>query len=384
MKYLVIIFSVLYLAACQSGTLLNSEADILDVVLPPQMLTGNPLITNNEIRVPSFAITDIQKEEFEQQLLTLEPQFVLSEGAHIQPVDSVRDFRNPQQFTVVSQDGKWTKTYTFSFFSAVFDLNHFSFSNYEIAETSNSKKYTVFYEVSNDVKFYIWSSGNAGFAIMTPEDASPDVYPTFATVNGKEGSAAELVTRSTGSLGASVGMPIAAGNLFLGDFELAKAMSAPLEATQFGVLSLQNKPEKITLWCKYKPGPQYVDKNGNILPQEDKPNIYAVLYEAKLDANQKPIKLNGTNVLTDNAIICSAVLSDEQAEYIKVNNIDTDNYKYIEIPFTDKAVAFDPAKQAAGKYFFTIVFSSGINGDLFEGAIGSTLMVDEVELFFEN
>ena len=384
MKHLVIIFSTLCLIACERGTLLNSEADILDVVLPQEMLTGKPIITNNEVRVPSFAITETQKEQFIEQLLTLNPQFVLTEGAHIEQVDSVRDFSKPQKYTVVSQDGKWKKTYTFSFFTAIFNLNFFDFSHYESTEASNGKQYTVFYEVTNDETFYIWSSGNAGFAITAPQNAPTDSYPTFATSEGKVGSACKLVTRSTGDLGASVKMPIAAGNLFLGDFEVSKAMSQPLEATQFGILTTQDKPVKIGLYCKYKAGPTFINKDKEVLPKVDKPNIYAVLYEPKMDENQKPIKLNGANVLTDNSIICKAVLSEQQANDIKVNNINTDNYKYIEIPFVDGDVAFDPTKQAAGKYFFTIVFSSSIGGDLFEGAIESTLCVDEVQIFFDN
>jgi hypothetical protein len=199
-------------------------------------------------------------------------------------------------------------------------------------------------------------------------------------LHGKIGSGAQLVTRSTGSLGEMMGMPFAAGNLFLGNFELSKATSKPLEATQFGVLTTMNKPEKIGLWCKYHAGDVYKNRDGNVLQMQDKPNIYAVLYEAKIDSENMPIKLNGTNVQSDNSIICIAVLSPLLADYIKVNNIETDDYKYIEIPFEDR-LPFDPAKQQAGKYYFTIVFSSSLAGDLFEGAVGSTLCVDEVQIF---
>ena len=42
----------------------------------------------------------------------------------------------------------------------------------------------------------------------------------------------------------------------------------------------------------------------------------------------------------------------------------------------------DPQILAAMGYNFTVVFSSSKGGDLFEGAIGSTLMVDEVRVEF--
>lgn len=379
MRTLILLFWVLCFTACEQGTLLNSEADILEVILPPEMNVGQPVITNNTVRIPSLAVTAVQKAQFIEQLQHLEPQFVLTEGAHILPVDTIRDFTQPQQYTVVSQDGKWTKTYTFSFFPANFEMRFFDFSNYEFIKTG-STQYIEFYELQNDVKFNIWASGNAGFALTTSAEVTPDKYPTFATINGKAGSAAQLVTCSTGALGVIAGMPFAAGNLFLGNFELANAMTKPLEATQFGIQTIQNKPVKIGIWCKYKAGATYKDRDGNILQKEDRPNIYAVFYEAKTNSEGKPVKLNGTNVQTDTSIICIAALNDMQADFIKVNNIETDDYKYIEIPFVDRTVLFNPQKQIEGKYYFTMVFSSSSNGDLFEGAIGSTLCIDEVEI----
>jgi len=378
MKKIIVPFFIFLLTGCQSGNLLNDEADILNVILPSQVPTGKPIITNNEVRVPSLAVTEAQIQQLKVQLQSLQPQFVITEGAKILNADAPRNFLQPQEYTVVSQDGKWSKTYKFSFVSQRLDTNFLHFANIDTVNTGYSK-YIEFYEISGSEHFNIWSSGNAGFALAAA-NAAPYDFPTFATQNGYNGTAAQLVTRSTGSFGAAVGMPFAAGNLFLGDFELKNATVKPLEATQFGVLTTMNKPSKIGLWCKYKAGDVYKDRDGNILQKEDKPNIYAVLYEAKTDDTGKPVKLNGTNIKTDNSIICIAELSPQQANDIKANNIETDSYKPIEIPFIYRT-PFDPEKQQAGKYYFTIVFSSSLNGDLFEGAVGSTLCVDEVEIF---
>ena len=43
----------------------------------------------------------------------------------------------------------------------------------------------------------------------------------------------------------------------------------------------------------------------------------------------------------------------------------------------------DSLKLRNGVYRLGVVFSSSIHGDLFEGAIGSTLMIDEVEVSCE-
>ena len=44
----------------------------------------------------------------------------------------------------------------------------------------------------------------------------------------------------------------------------------------------------------------------------------------------------------------------------------------------------DSQKLEDGKYNVAIVFSSSIKGDLFEGAAGSTLYIDEVELSYRD
>jgi hypothetical protein len=167
MKHLILFMSIVCLAACQNGTLLNSEADIVNVILPSQMLTGKPVITNNEVRVPSLAITAAQIEQFKEQLLSLEPQFVLTDGAKILDAATPRNFTQPQEYTVVSQDGKWSKTYKFSFVSQRLDTNYFAFSN---IDTINN--YIEFYELSGSEKFNIWASGNSGFA-LTATNVAP-------------------------------------------------------------------------------------------------------------------------------------------------------------------------------------------------------------------
>jgi hypothetical protein len=75
-------------------------------------------------------------------------------------------------------------------------------------------------------------------------------------------------------------------------------------------------------------------------------------------------------------------LDETRAGVVNVKNIDTDNYKYIEIPFVSRK-EYDPEKCASGKYYITMVFSSGARGNLFEGAVESTLCIDDVELITE-
>ena len=78
---------------------------------------------------------------------------------------------------------------------------------------------------------------------MTGVAKTADDYPTFQIANGKNGKCLSLVTRSTGFFGGLVGMPIAAGNLFIGSFDVNNAMSNPLQATKFG-LPFRHVPER--------------------------------------------------------------------------------------------------------------------------------------------
>lgn len=45
----------------------------------------------------------------------------------------------------------------------------------------------------------------------------------------------EIRDKNTGSFGAGVNMPIAAGNLFIGKFDVSNALADALRATQFGL-----------------------------------------------------------------------------------------------------------------------------------------------------
>ena len=44
----------------------------------------------------------------------------------------------------------------------------------------------------------------------------------------------------------------------------------------------------------------------------------------------------------------------------------------------------DKEKLLEGKYNVAIVFTSSLEGDHFNGAIGSTLLIDEVELIYRS
>ena len=167
----------------------------------------------------------------------LAPVFTLSPGATVSPESgSVHDFSGgPVRYTVTSQDGKWQRHYRVSVVPTmitVADTLFYNFEHYELEPT-----YRRFYmwhntlpdgSLGND-----WATANDGFRISMGS-AAPMDYPTTPLENGYDGAAVCLTTRDTGPFGRMANKRLAAGNMFLGTFDIKIAMSDHLHATRFG------------------------------------------------------------------------------------------------------------------------------------------------------
>jgi hypothetical protein len=351
-RIIILLLTGLPVTSCIQKEALNTEADIIECLVDRSILKRDPLIQNDKVTLMVKGNTDLTRQA---------PEFTLTRGATIIPAGgTVRDFTLPQSYTVTSEDGRWKKTYTVSCITDEFSTL-FSFED-TIPETGN--KYCVFVEKSNGAVTMEWASGNMGFAI-TGAAKTPEDYPTAQSDRGYAGKCARLTTRSTGALGAAFKMPIAAGNLFIGDFQLD--LGNPLKATRFG-LPFYNTPVAFSGYYKYKTGDVYYE-NGNIVEGVgDRCHFYAVLYET----DETVSTLDGTNVLTHPNIISAAVIE---------NQAETNGWTHFNLPFVYRpGKTVDPEKLKDGKYNLTVVFTSSINGGEFKGAPGSTLDIDEVEI----
>ncbi|MEG1587573.1 MAG: PCMD domain-containing protein [Bacteroidales bacterium] len=344
--------------SCIKDEPLNSECDITAVSLANDNLKGEPILENDKV-------TFLAKPSID--LTALAPTFLLTEGAVITPASgTVRDFSSPQTYTVTSQDKKWSKEYTVRFNLAEL-RTRYSFEHFE-----QKGKYYLFYEQgeTEEDKQYIWASGNGGFS-FSGQGSEPGKFPTTVEPDGLIGNGVRMVTRSTGSFGVGVKMPIAAGNLFIGTFNSANAITNPLGATKFG-LPFAQKPVRLRGWYKYTPGAVFTDKFMNVLDKTDQPDIYAVIYEPVDDK----FYLTGDNVLTHESIIAIARLKDRSPK----EKFTMFNLLFEYLPGKE----LETEKLENFKYNMSIVFSSSIDGAFFEGAVGSTLIVDEVELVCEE
>ena len=120
------------------------------------------------------------------------------------------------------------------------------------------------------------------------------------------------------------------------------------------------------------------------IPPEKIFNIYAIFYDGvKYDSAGK-----GTDVTLDgnlpnqnyehSSMVALALVSNPQ-------ETEGDEWKFFDIPFDYQRYGkkIDEARLAKGEYKIGIIFASSKDGATFEGAPGSTLLIDEVELIYE-
>lgn len=371
------LFCVSMFASCIQDEALNAEADIEYCVITDKAILKNPADTLFKANTDHNRITIRVKADAD--LSRMAPDFILTEGATISPKGGeVQDFsEGAVLYTVTSQDKLWKKTYEVSFSMAEMKTEY-HFEHFE--KNPGQEKYYQWYEVlENGAKQYDWATGNPGFE-WAKSAAKPGEYPTVFYEAGVQGNAVKLETKSTGAIAAIMGMRIAAGNLFLGTFDLASAIKGTggaLKATNFGVV-FNKKPIKLKGWYKYKSGPVFQNKDGKQVDgKKDACDIYSVFYEnTSIGGNgeETGVLLNGADVLTHPNIVALARIQ---------NPVESDEWTYFELPFV---YTRDIDEQALDnyKYNISIVFSSSIDGAYFEGAVGSTLLIDEVELICDQ
>lgn len=367
------------LTSCFKEEPLNQECDIEYAYLhadDPEATFYQP--SDSLVEVISTATTIEFGVREEVDLSSLAPEFVLTEGATISPESgSVQDFSDnkPVTYTVTSQDGKWKRTYTVYINHRIRTINEIPLLSFEQSRLDNSGRYAEWYETAADgYEINAWATGNAGFAI-TAGDAAPSGYPTSVLEDGYQGKGVILVTRDTGPLGSSplIHMPIAAGNLFTGMFNALGALGGARKATRFGT-PVSKRPLSFSGYYKYTPGDEVIDSLSNKLEGKiDTGDIYAVLYR-NTDSQGNAFTLDGDNVKTSDQIVATALIDRVEP---------TEEWTPFNINFTYRE-QLDPEVLSNYGYSLAIVFTSSVNGAHFEGAVGSTLCIDEVTVNYET
>ena len=378
--------SLSLLTGCIKDEALNAECDITGVdeewlkSLPEGTILGNPNIQNNSV---SFLCSSATNRT------DLAPRFTLTPGAGIHYLENgvmkegngaKRNFSTPQIYTVIAEDKVWRKDYEVAFLPlSPFKKCSFEDTKIEYASTGSSKSWHKWLQPSPEFNYtidYFWDSGNAGYA-LTGMATAPENYPTVSVEGGVAGRCVRMETLSTGSFGKNLNMPIAAGNLFIGTFEVAKAASptgGARMATKFGLQMVAGEPLFLQGYYKYTAGPVFTDIKQNVIEgRRDLCDIYAVLYEVDPNpATGKVTPLNGNDVLSSDRIVALARIE---------NPGEPQSWLYFSEPFVyQNGKSFDPQRFHQNGYSIAVVLTSSRQGAYFEGSIGSTLYVDEIEI----
>lgn len=401
------------ITSCIQEEALNTECDILTCTVPESILESAVVIDNYTVTLRIKPSGDISK---------LAPEFTVTEGATITPASGTpQDFLNAKNhtvyYTVTSQDGEWSKKYPVRVIQKeIPSVYKFNGTRLNLGEDNKGDKYSILVERDeNGEEVMTWASGNPGYAFcgvavinakkdygypddpltymqhiwkyfptravyaedvvqkMNPEDGYTYFYNPDGTYAKPE--FIRLTTCSTGSFGAIVGMPIAAGNLFQGFFDLGLAIGNACGATKFGE-PYHYVPVKLQGRYRYKAGPVFKNKAGQVLDRKDIFSIYALFFESepgKVDYIDGYI--HKKNFQHDN-LVSVALMKDAR---------ESDEWVTFEIPF-EAAVngsQLDREKLGQGLYKIGIVISSSVDGDTFQGAVGSTLDIADLRIINE-
>lgn len=385
----VICFMLLFtLGSCIKEEALNMEADIVGVRAEDDIFLLNPVITNNQVTI--YLQPNIH------DLAKLDMKFDLTPGATIELLQDSLEMpagekdvnkaiidqilKNGVYYKVISQDQQFAKNYLVKLVKTDggFVPTEYGFEDVSI---DKDEKYTIFFNKIDGQDFYNWGSGNPSFSLTLSFGGGvkePESYPTKTTTEAHSGAKAALLeTKLTGSFGAMVKKPIAAGNLFIGSFDTGPVLTDPLSATQVG-LPFNQIPLALEGYYKYAPGANVTDENLKPVNMKDSCDIYAVFYNRKklMAAEPDPKKrvsyLTGHNILNDPSIVAVARLENGGGTG------DNGFVKFV-LPFkySGPVVESDVTNL---DYSIAIVMSSSKYGDNFIGAVGSKLIVDDLKI----
>ena len=365
------------LASCIQDEALNQEAAI-DGCTGSHIQQATINAENHTIQLYVSGGVNLQRVEI---------HFELPEGATVAPLTNSKGDEAPfynfsekqtRQFKVVSEDQANTAVYQVSLWQTQLPTKY----HFELLSSENP--YHILYEIQ-DGKRLEWASGNLGFK-LTGQAGGENAALNYPTVQMKDGGSdggkyVKLETKDTGPFGAMASMYIAAGNLFIGSFDVKSALSNPLTATQLGFPFFE-EPVSLEGYYKFQRGAVYEENNTPVPGMQDECDIYGVLYEV----DEKVNSLDGGNSLTSDRIVLMARFkADRGAQYepaVKGDYLpEKKEWTKFKFPFVARnGKTVDAEKLKKGGYKLAIVFSSSVNGNYFKGAIGSTLCVDEVTL----
>ncbi len=372
-KYLIAFLAIpILFSSCIKEEGAFREADIVKFELSPDVMLMPTIINqkgDNRIMVTVYDTTGM-KEAF------ITPEIEVSPGAIVSPKSGetvqLKDYA--ATYIVTAEDGD-KKEYNVTILPD--RPQKYNFEKWYTVDKGN--KGTLVYDMLSDP---LWCNANEGVALVYYDYRS---FPTLRTKDCKSGEYGMLLEtvegkRNSGAL-KLLDIPLYAGSAFRGVFKTN--MLKPLDSAKFGQIHAKSagRPVRFTGWYKYKSGNQYqtfdvskaYDDRVEYLPGvKDELDIYAVLFKVPQGNAGKNIYLTASDVQTSDRIIASAIVEDRSEK---------SDWTRFDIPFVYKEG--ESMDYSQYDYKLAIVFSSSKRGAFYEGAIGSALYIDEVEVVTE-
>ncbi|MGB5319546.1 PCMD domain-containing protein [Eudoraea sp.] len=293
--------------------------------------------------------------------LIIEVLEISSFGTSDKGVGDFLDLNNPQTIELVAEDGS----------KYLWEIEAFSASenpqldNYELNLWYQTS--TNYFEPGADASSTIWGTGNAGTQILNKLATTPIDL-------GNDNLAAKMETLDNGPLAGVFGTPISSGSIFTGVFNSDNIdPSNPQAAIEFGT-PFAGRPQALKVKYSYSPGAEDKDKDGNILEFPDACDIYALL---EIRSGGKVERLATASFRSSN------VQNDLSALEIPFTYGPLDNsFPEYTFPSDHGFVSRDSANFVLPTRI-TFVGASSFGGANFAGAIGSVLVIDDVEMVYE-
>ena len=392
----------LALSSCISEEPLNMECDLLEASLQienPVEVFFHDYDTVQNVPSASDSVRFLARANAKVGMVPLSLKITEGATAYVKDSDipfvngTSLDFSDGQKqiIKIVSQDRQWERFYRIFIDHEMVSEGNFS-ADFEDYALDESGKYYVWQAEGAAKDFFtdgVWKNGNPGFK-LSKSSALPMDYPGVPVVGGgPDGSdCIKLETKDTGSFGAMVNMRIASGSLFNGVFDVGNALKDALKATQFSS-PFKYKPVTVSAYIKYEPGEKFQDKKGNAVEGViDEPDFYAVMYR-NTDADGNRIIIDGNNVLNSPAIVGIARLphhynadGTDKVGNDPIHGV-TGEWQKITLNMEYKE-ELDPEILANNGYSFTVSFASSWQGAYFQGAVGSKMWIDKLEVICDK
>lgn len=282
--------------------------------------------------------------------LTLVPEITISEGATVVPASGTavtfNDHEAFKKYTVTSEDGANSVEYVLTIRDK--QIPNSGFENWFQETGMNSQP---FLQPGKFAESTVWATANMGTSIYS-------IYGTSPVESGSN-TLIKIETVTT------VALPLVAGALYVGKFDLDGAISDPtnpVAAAKLGV-PFYGKPKGVQFKYSYQSGDQLIQA---VL--KDPGNLFGGFNVSNLEGKDK----FGIKIVLEKR---------EGEEVIEVAKKEFEsNVDVAEL--TNLKLDLDYLTNDEPTHMY-ISFSPSFDGGTFKGAVGSTLIIDDVELIYE-